>query len=85
MSCPCPYPIPLIQDFSREDPSVLVESVDSATSAVTSMKAGLRCDDVGSVVDILKEWSNERERLPDCCFAYLLNIGYKKKYDVIKL
>ena len=44
------------QAFSREDPSVLVEPVDSATSAVTSMKAVLRCDDVASVVDILKAW-----------------------------
>ena len=45
------------QAFSREDPSVLVEPVDSATSAVTSMKAVvLRCEDVASVVDILKAW-----------------------------
>ena len=43
-----------IQAFSREDPSVLVDSVDSATSAVTSMKEGLRCDDVASVLQILK-------------------------------
>ena len=42
------------QAFSREDPSVLVDSVDSATSAVTSMKEGLRCDDVASVLQILK-------------------------------